>query len=111
MKVAVKVVAGFAALLVLIGLTAAFYTYMTALEPARPVGFQQIAAVDPGHAGIPIAVWYPSTGRTLLSLLQYRALSLPRQLIRGTTFRMAAKWGARTGSSTDLVMFPAASMP
>lgn len=74
MKVAVRVVAGFVALLVLLALAAAIYIYATALTPARPVGFQQTAATDPGHSGIPIAVWYPAKGKPGFALLGTRGM-------------------------------------
>ena len=31
-----------------------------AIQPTRPVGFQQVMAPDPGHAPIAVQIWYPT---------------------------------------------------
>jgi predicted dienelactone hydrolase len=54
-------------LLVVAGL--ALYLYQSAIEPKRPVGFQQIAIADPGHPRIAAGVWYPTTANSGFVLL------------------------------------------
>jgi predicted dienelactone hydrolase len=60
MKRALKIIGGVVALLFVAAAGLGIYIYSTALEPSRPVGFQQLAVADPGHARIAAAVWYPT---------------------------------------------------
>jgi predicted dienelactone hydrolase len=47
----------------------AIYIFQTAIEPSRPVGFQQLAIPDPGHTRIAGGVWYPTTAKPGFMLL------------------------------------------
>jgi predicted dienelactone hydrolase len=70
-KLAVRIIGG---LVVLLAASLALYLYSTALRPSRPVGFQQMTAVDPGHRRIPIAIWYPTKAKPGFVLLGTRGM-------------------------------------
>jgi predicted dienelactone hydrolase len=76
MKLAIRVVGALLALLLVLVLALAAYLYATAISPSRPVGFQQVKAADPGHPGIPLAVWYPTTAKPGFVLLGSRGMRL-----------------------------------
>lgn len=64
-----KIVGGLAAFLLVIVLGLAIYVYATALKPAKPVGFQQVAIRDPGSPPISAAIWYPTSSSPSFALL------------------------------------------
>ncbi len=69
MRLALKIVAALIGTLLLIALSIAAYIYATALNPPRPVGFQQVTIADPGHRSIGAAIWYPTTANPGFALL------------------------------------------
>jgi predicted dienelactone hydrolase len=57
----------------------------SAMRPARAIGMQQVLAPDPGHASIPVTVWYPTTSRPHLIWAGISAADLaPDGAIEGT---------------------------
>ncbi|QNM82615.1 dienelactone hydrolase family protein [Sphingomonas sabuli] len=69
MKRALKILGGVVLVLLLVVAGLALYVYQSAIEPKRPVGFQQIAIADPGHSRIAAGVWYPTTAKPGFMLL------------------------------------------
>lgn len=92
MKLALKIIGGLAGLVILVVMMAAAYVYMTALEPARPIAFQNIAVADPGHPDIIAGVWYPTTAKAGFVLL-------------GASGAMLANGGPVDGDRLPLVIF------
>ncbi|HWT14046.1 MAG TPA: dienelactone hydrolase [Allosphingosinicella sp.] len=60
MKLALKIIGGIVGLLIILAVALATYVDATAIEPERPVGFQQVAAPDPGRPSIAVTLWYPT---------------------------------------------------
>lgn len=69
MKRALKIVGGVAGVILLGVIGLAFYIYQSAIDPSRPVGFQQLGIADPGHPRIAAGVWYPTTAKPGFVLL------------------------------------------
>jgi predicted dienelactone hydrolase len=69
MRLFVRIAGGIVVVLVLLAAALATYIYATAITPSRPVGFQQVRAADPGRRSIPVAIWYPSRGKSGFVLL------------------------------------------
>jgi predicted dienelactone hydrolase len=69
MKSALKIVAGIAGVILLGVIGLAIYLYQSAIDPSRPVGFQQLAIADPGRPRIAAAIWYPTTAKPGFVLL------------------------------------------
>jgi predicted dienelactone hydrolase len=61
MKLALKIILGIAAVLVLGGIVLAAVLFANGLHPAPPVGVQQVSAPDPGHKSVEVTVFYPTT--------------------------------------------------
>ena len=80
-----------ALLVVVLLIAAAAYLYSTAIRPTSPVGFQQVAAVDPGHPIIPVAIWYPTNAK-------------PGFVMLGLSGEHVASDGAVAGTSLPLVV-------
>jgi hypothetical protein len=57
MKSALKIVAGIAGVILLGVIGLAIYLYQSAIDPSRPVGFQQLAIADPGRPRNAAAIW------------------------------------------------------
>lgn len=69
MKRALKIIGGIAVVMLLAVMGLALYVYQSAIEPSRPVAFQQLAIADPGHPRIAAGVWYPTTAKPGFMLL------------------------------------------
>ena len=92
MKRALKIIGGiaFVALLAVVGLS--LYIYQSAIEPSRPVGFQQLAIADPGHPRIAAGIWYPTTAK-------------PGFMLLGSSGQRVATNGPVEGDRLPLVIF------
>ncbi|HEY2177722.1 MAG TPA: dienelactone hydrolase family protein [Caulobacteraceae bacterium] len=91
MKLALAIVGGIVGLMAVLVLAAAAAVYVTALRPARPVGFQQVVAPDPGHKPLAVSLWYPTTAR-------------PGFLFLGVSGERVAKNGPVAGVHLPLVV-------
>lgn len=91
MKLALKLLGGVAALMFVIVVGVAIYVYSTALNPPKPVGFQQVAISDPGHPPISAAIWYPTSSKRGFALL-------------GLTGERVARDGAVLGDHLPLIV-------
>lgn len=69
MKRALKIIGAIVGIILVGVIGLAIYVYVTAIEPSRPVGFQQLAIADPGHPRIAAGVWYPTTAKPGFMLL------------------------------------------
>jgi predicted dienelactone hydrolase len=69
MKRAFKIIGVVVAVVILGLLGLALYIFQSAVEPSRPVGFQQLTVADPGHPRIAAGVWYPTTAKPRFMLL------------------------------------------
>lgn len=92
MKWALKVIGGVVAAILLAVIALALYVYQTAIEPSRPVGFQQLAIADPGHPRIAAGVWYPTTAK-------------PGFMLLGSSGQRVATNGPVDGDRLPLVVF------
>ena len=55
------------------------YALSNALYTKQPVGFQLVAAPDPGGSALTVGVWYPTDGRPLpTTLLGLNLISVAR---------------------------------
>ncbi|HEV2748404.1 MAG TPA: dienelactone hydrolase family protein [Allosphingosinicella sp.] len=91
MKLTLKILGGLVALVVLLLAALAIYLFATALEPSRPVGFQQVTAADPGHPPIAVNIWYPTDAK-------------PGFVLLGSTGQRVATGGPVTGTGLKLVV-------
>lgn len=92
MKRALKIIGGIAFVVLLAVMGVALYIYQSAIEPSRPVGFQQLAIVDPGHARIAAGIWYPTTAK-------------PGFMLLGSSGERVATNGPVDGDRLPLVVF------
>jgi len=73
MRTAFKVAGGVLALAALCAVGVAAYLFASALQPARPVGFEEVSIGDPGHAPLYAAIWYPTDARPGIALVGWTA--------------------------------------
>ncbi|HKP34356.1 MAG TPA: hypothetical protein VJT70_06205, partial [Sphingomicrobium sp.] len=70
----------------------ATYLHLTAITPARPVGFQEVRAIDEGRRSFPLAIWYPTIGK-------------PGILLRGSRAMRVVSDGPVEGTDLPLIVF------
>jgi predicted dienelactone hydrolase len=86
----------------------------TALKAGRPVGFQQVAISDGAAGGIPVGIWYPTTGSARpTTLIGMRLMDVaPNGPVEGSRLPLiliSHGNGGGPGSHADLAMALAAS--
>lgn len=91
MKIFIKIASILLGAVVLAVLAAVAVVASTALRPVRPVGVHQVLAPDPGHASIPVTIWYPTSAR-------------PRLVWAGIAAAWLAPGGAVDGTKLPLIV-------
>ncbi len=76
MRRVLKILGWLVAFHLVLALGLAAWLVIRASRPSSPVGFQQVRVADPGHADIPVLIWYPTDSPPRLILMGNSAAEL-----------------------------------